>query len=249
VYGLVTGPDGCFYGTTTTGGTNGDGTLFRVCNDELTTLVHFGATNGSFPLGELTVGYDGNIYGATAHGGIYSTNHGTVFRIRNGVFGVVGTFDPSQGYNPEGGVVQSKDGNLYGAMTYGSYLFRCSKQGVITPMFSFSPFRAKCFLTAASDGNLYGCLTDLWDPSLVATPSIFRLVEPPRITTLNVSNQNAALTWTSFTNGVYQVEHKASMESTNWTPRFPTVTATQSVSSFFDSPSGTTGYYRVVLLP
>jgi uncharacterized repeat protein (TIGR03803 family) len=247
-YGLVFAGDGCFYGTTEIGGSNNVGTLFKLCDGQLTTLVHFGDPQGAYPVGGLTIGYDQNLYGATARaqGSEYD---GTIFRVSNGVFSIVASFEWLEAWNPAGGIVQGKDGNLYGTMAYGSYLFRLTPDATFTPLFSFPGVKPQVFLTAASDGNLYGCLVDYERSSIVPPGMIFRLVEPPRITTLNVSNQNAALTWTSFTNGVYQVEHKASMESTNWTSRFPTVTATQTVSTFIDSPSGTAGYYRVVLLP
>ncbi|MEP4077328.1 choice-of-anchor tandem repeat GloVer-containing protein [Haloferula sp.] len=79
---LMQGSDGNFYGTTSTGGTNGHGTLFRLIPGQaLETLVHFtgdGASNkGSNPSADLIQDSDGKFYGTTRKGG--SNNQGTAF--------------------------------------------------------------------------------------------------------------------------------------------------------------------------
>ena len=67
---LVQGADGNFYGTTEYGGTNGDGTVFRMTtNGALTTLLSFNGFNGAQPYGALVQGTDGNFYGTTPVGG------------------------------------------------------------------------------------------------------------------------------------------------------------------------------------
>ena len=72
--GLVQGSDGYFYGTTAGGGTNGDGTVFKIsANGALTTLYAFGtvtnadgyALDGADPVVGLVQGSDGNFYGTT----------------------------------------------------------------------------------------------------------------------------------------------------------------------------------------
>ena len=66
---LVQGSDGNFYGTTSPGGSSGDGTVFRVTTGGmLTTLVSFYRTNGTGP-NELVLGSDGRFYGTTSGGG------------------------------------------------------------------------------------------------------------------------------------------------------------------------------------
>jgi uncharacterized repeat protein (TIGR03803 family) len=78
--GLTLGADGNFYGTTTSGGGSGDGTIFKVTtNGTLTTLFSFSGSNGANPFAGLTKGNDGNFYGTTQNGGSY--NCGTVFRV------------------------------------------------------------------------------------------------------------------------------------------------------------------------
>lgn len=79
--GLVLGQDGFYYGTTTTGGTAGFGTLFRMSASApyaFTTLYSFpGGSGGAHPYGDLIWGTGGLLYGTTAEGG--SSDFGTVF--------------------------------------------------------------------------------------------------------------------------------------------------------------------------
>src|SRR5207247_7895781 len=98
---MAVGTDGALYGTTYFGGTNGGlGTIFKLTtNAALTTLVSFGPspTNGRGPFGGLTLGKDGNFYGANTGGG--DTNlasglgNGTAFRMSPDVtFGLLRSF-------------------------------------------------------------------------------------------------------------------------------------------------------------
>jgi uncharacterized repeat protein (TIGR03803 family) len=80
---LIQGSDGVLYGTTIYGGTNGDGTVFRIgTNGSSYTVLHSftgRAGDGANPIGSLVQGADGALYGTTFDGG----NHyeGTVFRL------------------------------------------------------------------------------------------------------------------------------------------------------------------------
>ena len=80
--GLTLGDDSLFYGTTSEGGTNGYGTVFRVSGGTNgTTLVTFNGANGANPYAGLTLGRDGNFYGTTSKGG--SRGGGVIFRLGN----------------------------------------------------------------------------------------------------------------------------------------------------------------------
>ncbi len=83
--------DGNFYGSTSRGGANNSGAIFR-CTPAgvLTTLHQFsleddpanlyaGSPDGAFPIAPLTQGGDGNIYGVTTEGG--DDDDGTMFAL------------------------------------------------------------------------------------------------------------------------------------------------------------------------
>ena len=78
--GLLLGKDGNFYGTTELGGTNNEGTVFKITPlGTLTTLHSFNIQDGSNPYAGLVQATDGNFYGTTQSGGAHLL--GTVFRI------------------------------------------------------------------------------------------------------------------------------------------------------------------------
>lgn len=76
--------DGFIYGTTTKGGTNGLGTIFKVSTNGdvayFQTLHQFsGGAEGLYPNAGLVQSYDTNLYGTTWFGGRF--NNGTIFRL------------------------------------------------------------------------------------------------------------------------------------------------------------------------
>jgi uncharacterized repeat protein (TIGR03803 family) len=78
--GLMRGMDGNFYGTTASGGSYGDGTVFRFSPDgTFSNLLQFDGFNGANPSATLTQGSDGNIYGTTQNGG--TGGAGIIFRL------------------------------------------------------------------------------------------------------------------------------------------------------------------------
>src|ERR1035441_219212 len=125
---LVQGSDGNFYGTTSSGGANNTGTIFRIsASGSYTSLYTFGnsPTDGANPYAGLAQGSDGNFYGATSGGGT-STNCpggcGSVFRISpKGSYTNLYSFDgsPNDGAAPHAGLVQGSDGNFYGTTAQG----------------------------------------------------------------------------------------------------------------------------------
>jgi uncharacterized repeat protein (TIGR03803 family) len=79
VAGLVQDKKGNLYGTTTAGGSNGYGTVFKVTpSGTLTVLHNFNySTDGGSPFAELVRSPVGNLYGTTFEGG--ASGYGTVF--------------------------------------------------------------------------------------------------------------------------------------------------------------------------
>jgi uncharacterized repeat protein (TIGR03803 family) len=112
------------YGTTQSGGTNGDGTLFAITTNGTgyTSLHSFtGTSDGSFPLAGLIFS-NNTLYGTASQGG--STGRGTVFafNLNSSVFSNlysfsvltnVAPFGNRDGANPEGALLLSSN-TLYG---------------------------------------------------------------------------------------------------------------------------------------
>lgn len=118
--GLIQGPNGTLYGTTTNGGASNAGTIFRVASDgtSYTVLHSFTGTDGAGPEAGLMLGSDGNFYGTTNGG---SLNQGNIFRMApdGSGFTVLYNFSGSDGANPTAGLILGSDGNLYGTTPQG----------------------------------------------------------------------------------------------------------------------------------
>ena len=91
-----------------------------------TSLVNFNGTNGSYPIGALVQGTDGNLYGATSFGG--STFNGNLFKLTpDGTLTTLYNFcseaNCTDGVVPPGGLVLGTDGNFYGTTAAGGGAF------------------------------------------------------------------------------------------------------------------------------
>ncbi len=120
--GLLPGGDGSFYGTTSSGGAEGRGTVFRVTpQGELTTLHTFTAANadGAQPLAPLIDGNDGSLYGTTSTGG--AGNSGTIFAVKqSGDFTTLHAFTGGAGgAAPTGALTSAGNGIFYGTTSAG----------------------------------------------------------------------------------------------------------------------------------
>jgi uncharacterized protein (TIGR03437 family) len=152
---LLQGADGNFYGTTSSGGANGAGTVFKMAQDgTLTTLHSFSYTDGAGPYAGLIQAADGNLYGTTSGGGPSSA--GTIFKITTvGTLTVLHSFNVTDGQNPKAALIQTSNGNLYG--TTSNTVFEVTAGGTFTTIVSGFPdgtdFQG---LIQGSDGKFYG---------------------------------------------------------------------------------------------
>jgi uncharacterized repeat protein (TIGR03803 family) len=126
--GLAMDASGNLYGTTTGGGTNGNGTVFKLVRPTAggkwteKVLYSFGTgTDGTIPVAGVTLDSAGNVYGTTSAGGTYG--YGTVFELTPSGTGwaenILHNFqDGDDGAVPYAGLIYNK-GNFYGAATEG----------------------------------------------------------------------------------------------------------------------------------
>lgn len=120
---LTEGNDGALYGTTDRGGSNQNGTIFKLNKDGsgYSVLHRFlGGNDGAEPFGALLEGSDGLLYGTTT-GGLSS--YGTIYKINKNGSGYVVvkklTTPATDGSGPNAGLIQASDGFFYGTTPYG----------------------------------------------------------------------------------------------------------------------------------
>lgn len=162
--GVTLGSDGNFYGTTTYGGADGYGTVFKITPaGTLTTLFSFPSTgaDGSNPAFAVFQASNGDFYGVTPSGGEYG--NGAFFSITStGSFKLLASFPlTSDGYNPNP-PTQGTDGNFYGTTHNGGAccgtVYKITAAGVITLLYTFPGGQGSPVgqLAEGSDGNFWG---------------------------------------------------------------------------------------------
>jgi uncharacterized repeat protein (TIGR03803 family) len=168
---LVQGADGLIYGTTSQGGANNLGTIFRMAANGTVTVLHSftGNPDGfSDHVATLLPVSDGSFYGTyDEHNG----NPGMVFRMTSaGVVTVLHQFlnvagSSPDGFSPKGPVILAADGNLYGTTALGGNfgdgtIFRLTPGGTHTKLHDFPGGGGSSYpmgaLLQAGDGNFYG---------------------------------------------------------------------------------------------
>jgi uncharacterized repeat protein (TIGR03803 family) len=195
---LVQATNGNLYGTTSGGGANGGGTVFKITlNGRLTTLYSFcsqgGCTDGQGPNHALIQASNGNLYGTTFQGGANSV--GTVFKITpSGTWTKLHDFGSSNdGSSPEGDLVEATDGNLYGTTHLGGdnddgTVFKMTLGGTLTTVYRFCA-QSGCLdgakpdagLVQGADGKLYGTT---FSGGVNALGTVFKITLNGRLTSL-----------------------------------------------------------------
>ena len=166
---LVQGSDGDFYGTTSSGGTNGGyGTVFKVTSTGILTPLHsFNGADGQYPYAGLVQDTDGNFYGTTYGGGGIG-DYGTVFVVTStGILNTLHNFRGGDGQYLYAGLILATDGNFYGTTDVGGSnnqgtIFRITSTGILVTLYSFCS--SNCMdgsevtggLLQANDANFYG---------------------------------------------------------------------------------------------
>lgn len=180
VASLVWDSSGNLCGTTSRGGTAGNGTVFQIKADgsNFRVLHNFlGGFDGASPHAGLVRDASGNLYGTTYFGG--SANKGIVFKIdTDGTFSVIHSFSGIDGANPASDLIFDPSGDLYGTTACGGYsiivysgyegwgtVYKVSPDGsnfivlhdFLGGLDGASPYAG---LVRDSSGNLYGTTTE-----------------------------------------------------------------------------------------
>jgi len=199
---LLLAPDGHLYGTSTDGGANNRGVIFRFSPTlgSYAVVYSFSDSNLVNANTGLTLGKDGALYGLTGGGGLY--NGGTAYKVTlTGTFSLLHSFGgaSTDGTSPHlGSLALGADGNFYGTTRGGGYwaqgtAFRMTPTGQVKVLHQFEGgandgATPTGQLTLASDGNFYGTTTSSGPAS---GGVLFRMTPAGKVTTL-VAFSNAA---------------------------------------------------------
>lgn len=271
--GLVAGPGGLLYGTTSQGGARDFGTVYAMSLAGVSMLV-FEFTNsattarGAFPYGGVAVGNDGLLYGTTVVGG--TSDVGTLFRLTTG--GALTTLvdftdggATNRGSNPYAGLVKDATGNLFGTTRFGGAnksgtLFRFVPGGSLTTLVEFTgagsqtnsgDFPAYGVPIVGPSGNLYGT-TAFGGPNGAGEVYRFLLnATVPRIVAIVGTVQGPQLTASGVPGVTYFVQSSDDLTGA-WTIVSPPIVADAlGAFSFVDSttPMPPQRFYRVISGP
>jgi uncharacterized repeat protein (TIGR03803 family) len=164
---IAQGRDGNLYATTPYGGTFRDGTVYRITPEgNLTVLYDLHKGSG---FSGLTLGTDGDFYGATVTGGSGGNGgqgYGTVFKTTS--VGKLTTLYDFSGQNydayPHAPPIQARDGNFYGTTAgdfngNGGTVYKMTPSGAESTLFKFDRTDGAAPadpLIQATDSNFYG---------------------------------------------------------------------------------------------
>ena len=161
---LAEDSSGNLWGTTSSNGSLGDGTVFSSTTGGTVTVVYnFQMATGYDPDAGVVLGLDGNFYGTTSSGGSFTD--GVVYQLTPaGVYTVLHNFSgTNEGKNPIN-LILGQDGNFYGTTAsggtdpFGGTIFKITPSGVLTTLYNFNSAQSSepGPLVQASDGSFYG---------------------------------------------------------------------------------------------
>jgi uncharacterized repeat protein (TIGR03803 family) len=183
---LMADKRGNLYGTTTGGGDDRNGTVFKLTTDGKEKVLHSfagGTSDGQSPASGLISDGSGNMYGTTNLGGGTGCDVfgpfgcGIVYKIaRDGTESILYAFTGgSDGGNPVGALLMDKSGNLYGTTEFGGLsggcdsgsggqgcgtVFRLTPAGAFSVLYTFTGGsdggQPVADLVSDTTGNLYG---------------------------------------------------------------------------------------------
>ena len=180
IAGLIQDSGGNLFGTTTDGGTSGEGAVFKLDTTGKESVVYSfaGTPDGSHPQTGLVQDPAGNLYGTTRNGG--TNNSGTIFKLdSSGNETVLHSFTGGADGSYPNDLLLDSAGNLYGTANSGGLqnciflrnvsgktgcgtVFELTASGAFTVLHSFQsdvgPDGARPLggLIADAAGNLYG---------------------------------------------------------------------------------------------
>ena len=167
---LITDAAGNLFGTTSSGGAYGYGTVFELVNNgggyTPVTLLSFNGADGANPGGGLIADAAGDLFGTTGEGGAYSAPgqpRGTVFELVNNRGGsytpvTLLSFNGADGAGPVGSLIADAAGDLFGATAGGGAAgdgtaFEITNSGFVTKGSTPPPATSSNILWRNSNGD------------------------------------------------------------------------------------------------
>lgn len=166
--GLAINSDGNLFGTTSSGGANGKGTVFEITGSghSFQNIASFNGTNGNNPISSIAFDSHGNLIGTTQAGG--ANGLGTVFRILKNTTTIqtLGSFNGTNGATPVANVTIDDNDNIFGTTAAGGTggfgtVFEIPSTGGsgVQTLLNFNKTNGadpEAGLTFDPDGNLWG---------------------------------------------------------------------------------------------
>ena len=255
--------DGWLYGTTTTYGPHGDGTLFKVrTNGTGFTIVYSftGTSDGYNPFFGVTEGTDGNLHGATIYGNPFTGGAQYSYNVTTGTMTIQRSWPLAIGgtnYVIPGKFATRRDGLLVGTtenggtytngtvfLTYMDGSSYCEAASFRTNTGNFLPYSP----IILHDGRIAAPCRSNFNPTNYGSIVAFSMPEKPVITDEYVSCGGTTIGWLSVAGQYYKMQ--VSTNLSDWTTVQDFTMATAGTSYVTDIINTATNrihaYYRIV---